>query len=123
MLPSASQLPVKRMGNFCSCGETIRNIEIEIEELRNEIASLRLARGREVSEVSVQSGRTTASSSGGGGISDQTGTTNRRAVGHHGGLGVHWESKAVEELVPMRWKQGTRRRTGAGGGGSRCRAS
>ena len=66
------------MGNFCSRGESIRNIEIEIEELRNEIASLRLARGREVSEVEVQSGRTTASSSGGGGISDQTATTSKR---------------------------------------------
>ena len=111
------------MGNFCSRSESIRNIEIEIEELRNEIASLRLVRGGEVSEVSVQSGRTTASSSGGGGISDQTGTTRRRAVGHHSGLGGHGESIAIEELVPMRWRRGTRRRTGARGGGSRRRAA
>ena len=124
MPPSAWQLPVKRMGNFCSRGESIRNIEIEIEELRNEIASLRLARGREVSGVLVQSGRTTASSSGGGGISDQTTvTTGRRAVGHRGGLGGHGESNAIEELVPLRWRQGRRRGTGGRGGRSRRRAA
>ena len=112
------------MGNFCSRGESIRKIEIEIEELRNEIASLRLTRGREVSGVKTQSGRTTASSSGGGGISDQTtATTSRRAVGHHGGPGGHGESKAIEELVPMRWKQGTRGKAGVGGGRSRRRAT
>ena len=77
-----------------------------------------------MSGVKTQSGRTTASSSGGGGISDQTtATTSRRAVGHHGGPGGHGESKAIEELVPMRWKQGTRGKAGVGGGRSRRRAT
>ena len=118
MLPSASQLPVKRMGNFCSRGESIRNIEFEIEELRNEIASLRLERGRE--GVRAESGRTTASGSEGGGVSDQTTAATRgRAVGHHGGLGGHGESIAIEELVPMRWRRGTRGGVRVGRGGSR----
>jgi len=60
------------MGNFCVFCESTRKIEIEIEELPNDIAGLRLVRSREVLEVKVESGRTTTSRSGGGGISDQT---------------------------------------------------
>ena len=52
---------------------------------------------------------------GGATISDQTTTTTKREmIGHHGGLGGHGESKAVEELVPMRWRQGRRRGTRVG---------
>jgi len=42
----------------------------------------------------------TVNCSGSGGILDQTtAATRRRTVGHHGGLGGHGESKAVEEIV------------------------
>jgi len=102
------------MGNLCFRGESIRKIENEIEGLRNDIA--RLDRDRKALEVKTESGRTTAG--------DQTTTTTKRgAVGHHGGLGGHGESKAIEELVPMRWRQGRRRGTGVKGGRSQCRAA
>ena len=110
------------MGNLCFRAESIRKIEIEIEGLRNDIA--RLDRDRKASEVKAEGGKTTASGSGGGGISDRTTVaTMRRAVGHHGGLGGHGESKAVEELVPMRWRQGRQRGTRVGGSRSQRRAA
>ena len=122
ILPSTSRVPVKKMGNLCFRGESIRKIEIEIEGLRNDIA--RLDKDRKASEVKAEGGRTTASTCGGGGISYQTTeATMGKAVGHSAGLGGYGESKAIEELVPMRWKQGTRRGTGAGGGRSRRRAA
>ena len=78
---------------------------------------------RKASELKAEGGRTTASGSGGGRISDQmTAATMRRAVGHHSGLGGHEESKVMEELVPMRWRQGRRGGTRVGGGRSRRRA-
>jgi len=110
------------MGNFCSRGGSIRKIEIEIDGLRNDIA--RLDRDRKALKVKVEGGTTTASGSGGGGISNGTiETISRRAVGHRGGVGGHGESKAIEELVPMRWKTRNRRGTGVVGGRSRCRAT
>jgi len=110
------------MGNLCSRGESIRKIEIEIEGLRNDIA--RLDRDRKGPEVKAEGGRTTASGSRGGGIPGQTTPTPRMGtVGHHGGLGGHGESKAIEELVPMRWRTRNRRGTGAEGGRSRHRAA
>ena len=110
------------MGNFCSRGACIRKIETEIEGLRNDIA--RLDKDRKALEVKVEGGKTTVSDSGGGVRSDRTTeTTIRRAVGHHGGLGGHGESKAIEELVPMRWKTRNRKGTGVVGGRSRCRAA
>jgi len=108
------------MGNLCFRGESIRKIEIEIEGLRNDIT--RLDRDRKASEVNAEGGRTTAGSSGGGGIPHQTIEAMRTAVGHRDGLGGHGESIAIEELVPMRWKPGTRRGTGGKGGRSRRRA-
>ena len=106
------------MGNLCFRPESIRKIEIEIEGLRNDIA--RLDKDRKTWEIKAQDGRTTVSGSRDGRISDQTtAATMRRAVGHHGGLGGHGESKAMEELVPMRWRQGTRRGTGVVRGRSR----
>ena len=113
ILPSASRPPVKKMGNFCFRGESIRKIENEIEGLRSDIA--RLDRDRKALEVKTEGGGATAS--------DQTTTTTKRAMaGHHGGLGGHGESHAIEELVPMRWRHGRRRGTGVGGGRSRRRA-
>ncbi|PUU81053.1 hypothetical protein B9Z19DRAFT_1191456 [Tuber borchii] len=98
------------MGNLCFRGESIRKIEVEIEGLRNDIA--RLDRDRKALEVKTEGGRTTAG--------DQTTTTTKRGtVGHHGGLGGHGDSKAIEELVPMRWKQGARKGKGSRGGRSR----
>jgi len=108
------------MGNLCFRGESIRKIEIEIEGLRNDIA--RLDRDKKASEVNAEGGRTTAGVSGGSGIPHQTIEATRMAVGHRGGLGGHGESIAIEEMVPMRWKPGTRRGTGARGGRSRRRA-
>lgn len=107
------------MGNLCFRGESIRKIEIEIEGLRNDIA--RLDRDRKASEVNAEGGRTTAGSSAGG-IPSQTIEAKRMAVGHRDGLGGHGESIAIEEMVPMRWKPGTRRGTGGRGGRSRHRA-
>ena len=106
MLPSTSNPPVKKMGNLCFRGESIRKIENEIEGLRNDIA--RLDKDRKALEVKAEGETTTAC--------DQTATTTRRTVRHHGGLGCHGESEAIVELVPMRWRQGTRRGTGVGGG-------
>ena len=110
------------MGNFCSRGGSIRKIETEIEGLRNDIA--RLDRDRKALEVKVEGGATTADDSGDGVTSYRTTeATSRRAVGHHGGLGGHGESNAIEELVPMRWRQGRRRGTGVKGGRSCRRAA
>ena len=100
------------MGNLCFRGESIRKIEVEIAGLRNDIA--RLDRDRKALEMKAEGGGTTAR--------DQTTTTGRGAVGHHGGLGGHGESKAIEEMVPMRWKQGKRGGTRVGGSISRRRA-
>jgi len=108
------------MGNLCFRGESIRKIEIEIEGLRNDIA--RLDRDKKASEGKAEGGITTASSSGGGGIPHQTIEATRMAVRHRDGLGGHEESIAIEEMVPMRWKPGTRRRTGGKGGRNRRRA-
>ena len=105
---------IKKMGNLCFRGESIRKIEIEIEGLRNDIT--RLDKDRKALEIMTEGGRTTAG--------DQTTTTTkRRTVGHHGGLGGHGESKAIEELVPMRWRQGRRGGTRVGGGRSQRRAA
>ena len=102
------------MGNLCFRGESIRKIENEIEGLRNEIA--RLDKDRKALEVKAEGERTT--------VGDQMATTTTRGtVRHHGGLGCHGESKAIEELVPMRWRQGRRRGTGVRGGRSRGRAA
>ena len=65
-------------------------------------------------QLRAESGRATARSIGGSGISDQTTAATRRTVGHHGGLGAHGESKAVKEMVPVRWRQGTRGGAGLG---------
>ena len=66
--------------------------------------------------MKAEGGRTTASGSGGGRISGQiTPTLRTGTVGHHGGLGGHGESKAIEELVSMRWRTRNRRGTGAEG--------
>ncbi|KAG0643061.1 hypothetical protein HOY80DRAFT_916786 [Tuber brumale] len=88
------------MGNFCSCSESIREMRIEIRELRNDIA--RLARDREVPEVRARGGRTTAP----GGSSDgssgaihgqaRVGTRRRWAVGRYRNSE---ESRAAEEFV------------------------
>ena len=104
---------LKKMGNLCFRGESIRKIEVEIEGLRNDIA--RLDRDRKALEVRAEGG--TAASG------QTTTTTKRRTVGYHGGLGGHGESKAIEELVPMRWRRGRRGGTGVGGGRSRRRAT
>ena len=113
MLPSTSRPPVKKMGNLCFRGESIRKIEVEIEGLRNEIA--RLGEDRKALEVEAEDERTT--------VGDQIATTTRGTVRRHGGLGCHGESKAIEELVPMRWRQGRRRGTGVRGGRSRRQAA
>ena len=102
------------MGNLCFRGESIRKIEIEIEGLRNDIA--RLDRDRKALEVKAEGRRTTAGN-------QTTTTTGRGTVGHHGGLGGHGESHAIEELVPMRWRQGRRGGTGVVGGRCRRRAA
>ncbi|KAG0643099.1 hypothetical protein HOY80DRAFT_947678 [Tuber brumale] len=74
------------MGNFCSRGESIRKLEIEIGELRNDIA--RLARDREASEAKVGDGRTAARASSGGRIYDQGAASRRgRMVERYGRLG------------------------------------
>ena len=112
---------IKKMGNLCFRPESIRKIEIEIEGLRNDIA--RLDKDRKTWEIKAEGGRTTVSGSSDGRISDQTtAATMRRAVGHHGGLGGHGESIAIEELVPMRWRRGARGGVRVGRGGS-CRAA
>ena len=100
------------MGNLCFRGESIRKIEIEIEieGLRNDIA--RLDRDRKALEVMAEGGKTTAGN-------QTTTTTGRGTVGHHSRLGGHGESKAIEELVPMRWRRGRGGGTGVGGGRSR----
>ena len=101
------------MGNLCFRSESIRKIEVEIAGLRNDIA--RLDRDRKALEVKAEGGTT---------VSGQTTTTaKRRTVGNHGGLGGHGESNAIEELVPMRWRQGRRGGIRVGGGRSRCRAA
>ena len=105
---------IKKMGNICFRGESIQKIENEIEGLRNDIA--RLDRDRKALEMKAEGGRTTAS--------DQTTTTTGRGtVGHHGGLGSHGGSNAIEELVPMRWRQGRRGGTRVGRCRSRHRAA
>ena len=113
MLPSTSRPPVKKMGNLCFRGESIRKIEIEIEGLRNDIA--RLDKDRKALEVKTEEERTA--------VNGRTTTATGRTVRHHGGLGCHGESKAIEELVPMRWRQGRRRGTGVRGGRNRCQAA
>ncbi|PUU81055.1 hypothetical protein B9Z19DRAFT_1122687 [Tuber borchii] len=85
------------MGNLCFRPESIRKIEIEIEGLRNDIA--RLDKDRKASEMKAEGREITVSGGRGSKISDQTtAATMRRAVGHHGGLIGHGESKAIEEL-------------------------
>jgi len=74
--------------------------------------------------VKAKGGRTTTSGTRSGGMSSQTIPTARtKTVKHHGELGGHRESKAIEELVPMRWRTRNRRGTGVVGGRSRCRAA
>ncbi|KAG0643068.1 hypothetical protein HOY80DRAFT_1034590 [Tuber brumale] len=91
------------MGNLCSLSESIREMRIEIGELRNDVA--RLAKDREVPEVRAESGRTTTRGGSGGGRGDgsggrydQTRVATRRswAVGRYRSSE---ESRAAEEFV------------------------
>ncbi|KAG0135385.1 hypothetical protein HOY82DRAFT_631459 [Tuber indicum] len=95
------------MGNLCSLSESIREMRVEIGELRNDIA--RLARDREVLEAQTGDGKATSrgggsgASSGGsgggsGGIHHQARAPIRRswAVGRYGSSE---EARAAEEFV------------------------
>ncbi|RPA99273.1 hypothetical protein L873DRAFT_1806765, partial [Choiromyces venosus 120613-1] len=95
-------------GNICSCGKSIREIKLEIGQLRNEIARVEREgakkedSGRGV-EVSVDS-RGGPSGAGGGGLHDQkttttTPTTTRktRRVKGHGRLESSMAYQAVME--------------------------
>ncbi|KAG0135384.1 hypothetical protein HOY82DRAFT_536815 [Tuber indicum] len=93
------------MGNLCSLSESIREMRIEIGELRNDIA--KLAKDREVPEVQAVGRRTTARGGGGGGSSSGGGSGGihhqarapiRRswAVGRYGSSE---EARAAEEFV------------------------
>ncbi|RPA99277.1 hypothetical protein L873DRAFT_1789653 [Choiromyces venosus 120613-1] len=98
------------MGNICSCGKSIREIKLEIGQLRNEIARVEREGakkedpGRGV-EVGVDS-RDGPSGAGGGGLHDQTTTTttptptatrNTRRVKGHGRPGSSMAYQAVME--------------------------
>ncbi|PWW76027.1 hypothetical protein C7212DRAFT_321153 [Tuber magnatum] len=99
------------MGNLCSYCQSIRKIEIEIGELRNDVA--RLARDREPTGVAVEGGRTVAGGGAGGGMRSQAAvatTRGSRAAGHRGGLRGPWNSKAVEELEAKRRREKSARR-------------
>ncbi|KAG0135382.1 hypothetical protein HOY82DRAFT_600804 [Tuber indicum] len=83
------------MENLCSRSGSIREMRIEIGELRNGPA--RSARDIEVQEVQIGGRITVSCGGGGGGISDQAiVATGSRTVGRHGSSS---ESKAAEEFV------------------------
>ncbi|KAG0643071.1 hypothetical protein HOY80DRAFT_1034594 [Tuber brumale] len=86
------------MGNFCSSAESIREMQIEIQELRNDIA--KLAKDREVPKVLAGDGMTTpqGGSSSSSRIYHQAtiGTRRRWPVGRYGSLE---ESRAAEAFV------------------------
>ncbi|KAG0135389.1 hypothetical protein HOY82DRAFT_480030 [Tuber indicum] len=84
------------MGNLCSRGEPIREMQIEIWELQNDMA--RLAKDREVPEVQAGGGRATVRGGSSSGIYHQatTGTWRSWPVGHFRTIE---ESSAAEEFV------------------------
>ncbi|KAG0643070.1 hypothetical protein HOY80DRAFT_529019 [Tuber brumale] len=84
------------MGNLCSRTEPIQEMQIEIRELRNDIA--RLARDREVPEVQVGGERTTARGGSSSGVFHQATTATRRSrpVGNYR---TPEEARTAEEFV------------------------
>ncbi|KAG0643069.1 hypothetical protein HOY80DRAFT_1098769 [Tuber brumale] len=84
------------MGNLCSRSESIREVRIEIQQLRDDIA--RLATDREVPAVQAGGGRTTARGGSSSGIYHQATVATRRSrpVGR---FRSSEESRAAEEFV------------------------
>ncbi|KAG0135390.1 hypothetical protein HOY82DRAFT_479970 [Tuber indicum] len=84
------------MGNLCSRSESIREMRIEIGELRKDIA--RLERDKEEPEEQAGGGRATARSGSSSGIHHQATIAVRRRwpVGRYGSIE---ESRAAEEFV------------------------